>query len=123
MRVSPGCVVGASLVPVTSNNLFLFCFLYKNLQQSDILVLRVSWCRCWVWGPWGPSPAQGGSAHWAPPAPQLPFSPSPGEEGHQAGLHSSGPTVGGQAPGAWVPGRCAACVSRGSDPEQLGPGV
>lgn len=83
--------MGASLVPVTSNNLFLFCFLYKNLQQSDILVLRVSWCRCWVWGlgrgPWGPSPAQGGGAHWAPPAPQLPSSPSPGQEG--AGLGSA----------------------------------
>lgn len=76
-------VVDASLVAVTSNNLFLNSVFYTKTQQSDILVLRVSWCRRWGWakpGLWlGLLCCSGDSSDWVP----TPFSPR--EEGLQLG--------------------------------------
>lgn len=62
----PG-VVEASLVAVISNNHPFFFFLIvfdTKIQQSDILVLRVSWCR-----QAGARPLKRGSGYWAPLAP------------------------------------------------------
>lgn len=52
--VSPGCSRCQSCCcdeyPVF-NSFFFYIYIYKKKipQQLDILVLRVSWCRWWVW--------------------------------------------------------------------------